>query len=121
MKEEPRVVFSFIPHPSSLIPSSHGGEAMSTFCRRFLLLLGLIGLGGACNPLMLPFFLGEGELKHGAEYKQLASKDKKREVRVAILTYMGVPESEEAFQADRDLARGVATQLTRLCEYNEEK
>ena len=36
---------------------------MATFCRRFLLVLGLLGLGGACNPMYLPFFLAGGEPK----------------------------------------------------------
>jgi len=93
---------------------------MSTFCRRFLLLLGLLGLGGACNPLMLPFFLGGGEPKFKPEFQRLATDDKKKEVRVAILTYMGVPENEDVFQADRDLATSVAKQLQELCKYNEE-
>ena len=93
---------------------------MSTFWRRFLLLLGLLGLGGACNPLMLPFFLASGEPKLPVEYQRLATDDKKKEVRVAILTYMGVPESEDVFQADRDLAQSVAKQLLTLCKYNEE-
>src|SRR5712691_7068073 len=93
---------------------------MSTFWRRSLLVLGLFGLGGGCNPLMLPFFLASGEPKFPAEFQRLATDDKKKEVRVAVLTYMGVPESEDLFHADRDLAVAVAKQLQTLCKYNEE-
>jgi hypothetical protein len=93
---------------------------MSTFWRRFLLVLGLIALGGGCNPLYLPFFLASGEPKFPPSYRRLATDDKKQQVRVAILTYMGVPEGEEVFRADRDLARSVAKELQTLCKYNEE-
>src|SRR5205809_769611 len=93
---------------------------MSTFCRRFLLVLGLLGLGGACNPMYLPFFLAGGEPKLPAELQRLATEDKNKAVRVAILTYMGVPESEDLFHADRDLAQSVAKQLQTLCKYNQE-
>jgi len=93
---------------------------MSTFWRRFLLVLGLIALGGGCNPLYLPFFLAGGEPKFPPSYQRLATDNKKQQVRVAILTYMGIPEGEELFRADRDLARSVAKELLTLCKYNEE-
>src|SRR5262245_4560795 len=92
---------------------------MSTFWRRFLLLLGLIGLGGGCNPLTAPFYFLSGEPKFQPEFRH-ATDDKTKEVRVAIVTYMGVPESEEVFHADRDLALSVSQQLRDLCKYNEE-
>lgn len=94
---------------------------MSKFWRRFLLGLGILALGGACNPLMFPFYLTSPEPKFEASYKQLASKDKKKEVRVAILTYMGLETSGEFLHVDRDLSRKLAKNLGDLCKYNEEK
>jgi hypothetical protein len=95
---------------------------MSTFWRRFLLLLGLIALGGGCNPLMLPFFMTANPIpKEKAEYLKLTSPDKKTEARVAIFTYMSLETRPEFLHADQDLARSLAIQLNNLAQQNEEK
>ena len=94
---------------------------MSKLWRRILLGLGILALGGACNPLMLPFYLTSPESKFPAEYKKLASDDKKKEVRVAILTYMGVEPNPELLHADRDITRLLTKQLQDLCKHNQEK
>ena len=46
--------------------------------RRFLLLLGLIALGGGCNPLMLPFLFTLKEPTIDPEFHKLSSEDKKK-------------------------------------------
>ncbi len=95
---------------------------MSTFRRRFLLFLGLIALGGGCNPLMIPFFLtANKEPKEKAEFLKLTSPDKKSDVKVAILTYMSLETRPEFLHADQDLARSLAVSLHKLAEFNEEK
>ncbi len=94
---------------------------MSTFWRRFLLVLGLLGLAGGCNPILLPFFLTAEEPKFPAEFKGLTDeKDKKKEVKVVVLTYSGVQTSEDLLRADRDLAQLVAKHLQELCKTNGE-
>ncbi len=93
---------------------------MSTFWRRFLLLLGLIALGGGCNPLMLPFLFPQTVPKEKAEYFKLTSADKKKEVKVAILTSMGLDTRNEFLHADNDLARMMTVQLRKLAADNEE-
>lgn len=94
---------------------------MSKLWRRILLGLGILALGGACNPLMVPFYLTAPESKFPAEYKKLASSDKKKEVRVAILTYMGVEPNPELLHSDADIGRLLAKNLQELCKHNEEK
>src|ERR1041385_1145055 len=92
---------------------------MATTARRILLFIGLMLLGGACNPLMLPFLFTSKEPTTPAEYFTLA--DKKKEVRVVILTYMGIDARSEFLQADREIAQLFAKELQELCKYNEER
>lgn len=95
---------------------------MSTFWRRFLLLLGLLALGGGCNPLMLPFFMTANPVpREKAEYLKLTSSERNTNNKVAILTYMSLETRPEFLHADQDLARSLAVQLTKLAEQNEEK
>lgn len=94
---------------------------MSKLWRRILLGLGILALGGACNPLMVPFYLTAPESRFPAKYKKLASDDKNKEVRVAILTYRDVDPDPELVHADRDIGRLLARNLQELCKHNEEK
>jgi len=94
---------------------------MSTFWRRFLLVLGLLGLAGGCNPLMAPFFIFSPEPTFPAEFHPLVAKDKSQEVRVAILTYMGMETNPELQHADRELTLLLAGKLQELCANNGEK
>jgi hypothetical protein len=94
---------------------------MSTLRRRVLLFLGILAMGGACNPLYLPLFLTGKPQMTPAELYKLASKDKKKEVKAVILTYMGLETRPEFIQSDRDIARFLALHLKKLTEENEEK
>jgi hypothetical protein len=94
---------------------------MSTFWRRSLLVCGLLGLLGACNPFTLPFLLMGPELKHAAAYRNLASPDNKKEVKVIILTSMPMPNNPDLSHADREVGRQFAQQLRELCQRNQEK
>ena len=93
---------------------------MSTFKRRALLILGLLLLGGGCNPLLLPYFLFPEESKLPVEYHKLAADDNKKEVRAVILTYMGMNMNTDMQHADRDLSVLLAKELQALCRHNEE-
>jgi hypothetical protein len=88
--------------------------------RRALPLLGLLVLVGGCNPFLFPFLVFGPEPKHPPEYHHLAGKNKK-EVKVVILTYMGMDMNTDLLHADREIARWFAKELVDLCEYNEEK
>lgn len=94
---------------------------MSTFWRRVLLVLGLLGLGGGCNPLLLPLFLTSKEPKQPAEYHKLATTDKKKDVKVVILTWTGLEVRPELLQADREIAHQLAVELVKRTTENEEK
>jgi hypothetical protein len=93
---------------------------MSTFWRRFLLVLGLIALGGGCNPLMLPFLFTLKEPTKPAEFHKISSEDKKKEVKVVVLSYMGLEVRPEFLNADREIMRSLAVHLKQLTEGNKE-
>src|SRR5262245_40039356 len=94
---------------------------MSTFRRRFLIIVGLIVLGGGCNPLTSLLFLTGEDPKLPAEYYKLAGKDKKKEVRVVILTDMPLEIRAEFMHADREITHLFALQLQKLTRENGEK
>jgi hypothetical protein len=95
---------------------------MAARWRRWLAagLIGLTGLGAGCNPFMLPAFLFGPEPREEARLKKLAS-DKKKEVKVVILPYMGPETREEFIGADYLLSDLLARQLKKLFDFNEEK
>jgi hypothetical protein len=94
---------------------------MSKVRRRVFLVLGLIALGGGCNPFLLPFYLTASAPKVPAEYYKLTDEDKKKEVKAVILTYMGLDTRLEFQQADREIARLAALYLQKQSKENEEK
>jgi hypothetical protein len=83
----------------------------------FLAALGLTG----CNVLSLPFFIFGPEPTIEAQLRKVASDDKKKEVKVAILTYSGLGLPTEFIRADRDLSERLRAQLKASFEYNKEK
>src|SRR5262245_35775558 len=92
---------------------------MSSLLRRVLPLCGLVFLVAGCNPLLFPFLVFGPEPKRPPEYHQLASK--KKDVKVVILTYMGMDMNTDLLHADREITRLFAKELKELCDYNEEK
>jgi hypothetical protein len=89
---------------------------------RWWLLTGLLGasLCAGCDLASLAYFVLP-EPKENAELKRLASDDKKKEVKVVILTYSALDPRRDTLQADRQLTELLARQLNELCQQNEEK
>lgn len=94
---------------------------MSTFWRRFLLILGLVVLSAGCNPFTGLIMLTGEERKIPAEYHKLADKDKKKEVKVVILTDMPLETRAEFVHADKEITHLFALQLQKLTKDNGEK
>jgi hypothetical protein len=61
------------------------------------------------------------ESKEQPELRRLASDDKKKEVKVVILTYAALDPRPESIQADRQLAEILAKELAQLCQENQER
>jgi hypothetical protein len=83
---------------------------MSTFWRRFLLILGLFALGGGCNPLMFPF-LYEDDATVPPEIQTLATKDRKKIATVVILTSISPQTQVDFLRADREIASSLAFEM----------
>jgi hypothetical protein len=85
-------------------------------------LAGLLGatLGAGCDPGSMMYFLLP-EAKEDPELRRLASDDKKKEVKVVILTYAALEPRAEFVQADRQLAELLAKNLNELYKTNQEK
>ncbi len=77
-------------------------------------------LCAGCDPATMMYFLTP-ETKEAPELRRLASDDKKKEVKVVILTYSAMEPRLEFTQADRQLADLLARQLADLAKANEEK
>ncbi len=88
--------------------------------RWFLAGLFAAALCGGCDPATLSYFLLP-ETKDAPELRRLASDDKKKEVKVAILTHTELETRPELIQADRQLAEYLAKQLRERCAENREK
>jgi hypothetical protein len=84
-------------------------------------LVGVLGLAafGGCDPGSIAYFLLPEE-KAQPELKRLASDDKKKEVKVVILTYNRLDLQPELIQVDRQLADVLTRQLDLLCKENDE-
>src|SRR5438552_15312702 len=94
---------------------------MSAFRRCLGALLLLLPLTAGCKQLlMLPFYLGSPEPTQDAEMHKIADKDKKKEVRVVILTDTGLEVRPEFIQADKSISRLLAKHLQQLCKANGE-
>jgi hypothetical protein len=74
-----------------------------------LLLLTVVCTLG-CNPLIFPFFLGP-ESTIPAQLQKVASDDKSQQVKVVVLTYIGLETRPEFLRADRDLSNLIVKQL----------
>jgi hypothetical protein len=88
--------------------------------RGFLLSMCGVAMAVGCNfPSGLYFLMPEA--KEPAEYKRVASDDKKKEVKVVIWTYSALDPRLEFIQADRQLTDLLAKQIDQLSKENEEK
>jgi hypothetical protein len=79
----------------------------------------MLALTAGCNPLMLPFFMGDLDPKAQPPCK-LATDDKHREVRVLILSYCALETRQELLGADRDLCAFLAQKMTESAQANKE-
>src|SRR5262245_55139610 len=96
---------------------------MSTFWRRVRLCFMLLLLGGGCNPLMMPFLFQNQNSTVKAELFQLYDKEQKnqKEVKVIILTYIGLETRPEFLHADKEITRLLAVNLLKQCRDNKAK
>ncbi len=79
-----------------------------------------VALAPGCSPANLYFFLPESKVD--PEMRRLADEDKKKEVRVVVLTYSNKLETRpELLGAERDLAQAFAVRLREGCESNSER
>ncbi len=73
-----------------------------------------------CDPGTMAYFLMP-ETKEEPELQRLASEDKKKEVKIIILTYDRLQPVPELAQVDRQLSELLARQLTQLFAQNQQK
>jgi hypothetical protein len=79
-------------------------------------------LACSCMPLgSLPYFLGGQDPTDPPALKKLASEDKDKEVKVAILIYGGMETRPEFHTADRDLSRRIVKKMGEAAKTNGEK
>jgi hypothetical protein len=83
---------------------------------------GVLGafLGAGCDPVTMLYFLSS-EDKEAPALKRLASEDKKKEVKVAILAYSAMETRSEFIHVDHTLADLLAKQLAEQSKANQEK
>jgi hypothetical protein len=101
---------------------TQGGEAMRAICRGWLVpwFLVLSALGGGCNVLSLPYFLQGEDPQVEAKMKKVASDDKKKEVKIAILTWSRLDPRPELIRADRELTELLSQELRDAFKTNKE-
>jgi hypothetical protein len=86
-----------------------------------------LGLGAlavvasGCNILSLPFFLAGPEPSVPAKLQKLASEDKDKTVKVAVLASSNLEVRDQLARVDRELSAMVVKHLGELCKYNKEK
>jgi hypothetical protein len=102
---------------------SQGGEAMAANLRRSLLTILCLAapLATGCNVLEVPFILFGPEPSVPPEMKALASPDKKKEVKVLILTYSGSETRTDFTGFDAELSTLMAANLREYYQSNREK
>lgn len=83
------------------------------------LVLAVLGLAG-CNVLSLPFFIFGPEPSIEPQMKKVSSEDRKKEVKVLILTYAGLGLPSDFLRVDRDLTERLRANLKAGFEYNKE-
>lgn len=84
-----------------------------------LSLCGAVVAAGCSFPGNLYFIMPEA--KEPAEYKKLASENKKKEISVVVWTYAPLEMREEFVQVDRKLAELLAKQINQMSKENGEK
>ncbi len=77
-------------------------------------------LAGGCNILSLPFFLAGPEPSDPASLKQLATEDKNKKIKVAVLAVSNLEVREQLARVDRELSALVVRRLGDLSKTNEE-
>jgi hypothetical protein len=91
--------------------------------RRCLGLLGLCALAvvsSGCNIPALAYFLASPDEKVEPSLQRLASDDKDKKVKVAVIATNGPGVYDQGTRADRELAQLVISHLTDLCKQNKE-
>ncbi len=77
-------------------------------------------LGGGCNVLSLPFFLLGPEPSIEPSLKRLATDDKDKKIKVAVIAASNLEVRNELSRVDRELSALVVKHLSELCKHNEE-
>jgi len=93
---------------------------LKTSCRSFAL-MALAFLISGCNPFSIANFLLMDDPRHQAELQGLASKDKKIEKKVIILTYGKLDLRPELINSDREIAFNTEKHIKALTKANDEK
>lgn len=81
----------------------------------------LLAVGCVRQLFMLPYYMFAPEPRIPAEMHKLADPEKKKDVKVVLLTYLPPDGREEFSQADRQINQLFAMQLVRLTQLNKEK
>ena len=93
---------------------------LKTFWRSLALMMLAFSIAG-CNPFAMVNFLLMDDPKHEAELQSLASKDKKAEKKVVILTYGKLDLRPELINSDREIGYTVEKNLKSLANINGDK
>ncbi len=93
---------------------------LKTFWRSLALMMLAFSIAG-CNPFAMVNFLLMDDPKHEAELQSLASKDKKAEKKVLILTYGKLDLRPELINSDREIGYTVEKNLKALANANGDK
>jgi hypothetical protein len=80
----------------------------------------LLLVGSGCNLTALPYFLWGPEPSDSAQMHRLATDDKEKRIRVAVLVSSRLEVREELSRVDRELSALVVKHLSELCKHNEE-
>src|SRR5579862_3572711 len=84
-------------------------------------LLVVVSFGTGCNPLSLPYFMFAPDPSVDPAIKNIAPEDKKKEVKVAILTYVPLETRPELVRADRELSEYLGSQIREYAKANDMK
>ena len=80
----------------------------------------LLALCAGCNMMSLPYFLLAPEPTAEPALGKVAADEKKKEIKLAILTYLTCDITRETLSADQELSDMLAVELKKDFEYNEE-
>jgi hypothetical protein len=73
-----------------------------------------------CNLLSLPFFLAGPEPSVPAKIQRLATEDKDKKIKVAVLATSNLEVRDQLARVDRELSALVTKRLNELCAHNKE-